>query len=216
MNKMTYPPALLAEASRLHSGCKCWLVNKRPIRGGSHDVFEIEFSDSAQWAVRICREAHDWPAEIRAAKTLQHLKRHHPQIRAPTVHGTKHPLWFLDWVDGAPMTKWDMEIPVKVRRGFLDDMAEFLLQLWSTPAPDFAFPKPTAPYSRWLLQTVDRAIGRTLSGEARWGDALEFLIMRSMIPYYSVAVEEYSKIAIAHGDLNAHNIMVDNDLRLTG
>ncbi|KAJ5976356.1 hypothetical protein N7481_010063 [Penicillium waksmanii] len=209
-------PGLLAEASRLHSGMKCRLPNDSPLRGGTHDVFKLEFADSTEWALRICRDAHDWPAELRAVKTLQHIKRHHPHIRAPTVHGTKHPVWFMDWMDGDPLSRWDLQIPIKPRQDFLEDLAEFLLLLWSTPAPALPYPTPVVPYSKWLTQAIDRQLNRTLSGESRWGDAMEYLVMRSMIPYYSVAVDEYSSIGIAHGDLNVHNILVDLDLRLSG
>ena len=208
-------PGLLTEASRLHKGMRCRLVKEKPLRGGSHDVFKLEFADSEKWALRVCRDEHDWPAELRASKTLQHIKKHHPKIRAPIVHGTKHPVWFLEWVEGEPMSKWNLEIPVNIRRNFLNDLADFLLQLWHTPAPESPHPKPVAPYSKWLTQTIDRHIQRTISGRASWGDALEYLIMRSMIGYYSVAVDEYTQFGIAHGDLNTHNIMVDKNLRLT-
>ncbi|KAJ5083023.1 hypothetical protein N7532_012066 [Penicillium argentinense] len=207
---------LLAEASRLHSGMKCWLVQERAHRGSSHDVFRIEFSDSTQWAMRVCRGPHDWPAELRAVKTLDQIKHRHPRIRAPQVHGTKHPVWFMEWIEGSPMESWSRELSQRARQGFLDDMADFLLQLWSTPAPVPTYPTPVTPYSAWLTDSIDRGLRRTLSGDARWGDAMDYLIMRSMVAYYSIAVDEYTQIGIAHGDLSTHNIMVDSSLRVTG
>ena len=213
---MSNLPGILTEASRLHSGMRCRLIQEGPLKGASHDVFKIEFSDSVQWAVRICRDAHDWPAELRAVSTLQHIKRHCPNIKAPAVHGTKHPVWFLDWVNGTLMCRWKLEIPVQIRHNFLGDLADFLLQLWSIPAPNLPYPSPVKPYSAWLYHAIDRSLHRRLSGDAQWGDPVEYLSMRSMVPYYSVAVDEYRNIGIAHGDLSTHNIMVDKNLRLFG
>jgi hypothetical protein len=87
------------------------------------------------------------------------------------------------------------------------------LQLWSTAAP--SVPEQTSLYSAWLTESLDRGLRRTLNGTARWGDAIDYLIMRSMIPKF-VEFDEYIGVGFAHGDLNAHNIMINDDFHLTG
>ncbi|PGH11430.1 hypothetical protein AJ80_07108 [Polytolypa hystricis UAMH7299] len=75
---------------------------------------------------------------------------------------------------------------------------------------------PKLPYSAWLTESLDRALRRTLSGTARWGDAVDYVIMRSMIPSYYTKWDHYIDIGFAHGDLDAYNIMIDANFQLTG
>ncbi|KAJ6090011.1 hypothetical protein N7467_005227 [Penicillium canescens] len=91
-----------------------------------------------------------------------------------------------------------------------DDLAEFLLQLWSTAAP--SVPEQTCLYSAWLMETLDRGLQRTLNGTARWSDAIRYLIM---IPDFA-EFDEYTGVGFAHEDLNAYNIMINDDFHLTG
>ncbi|BAE59179.1 unnamed protein product [Aspergillus oryzae RIB40] len=86
--------------------------------------------------------------------------------------------------------------------------------LYSDP-PDF-IPEQNPRYSAWLTESLDRGLRRTLTGTARWGDAIDYLIMRSMIPEYAGEYDKYTDVGFAHGDLNAYNIMKDDDFHLTG
>lgn len=95
-------------------------------------------------------------------------------------------------------------------------LAEFLLQIWTVHVPlDFALEKNPL-YSVWLTESLDRGLRRTLSGTARWGNAVDYLIMRSMIPDYAAEFDSFSGFGFMHGDLNAHNIMRSDDFYLTG
>ncbi|KAL2813134.1 hypothetical protein BJX63DRAFT_421429 [Aspergillus granulosus] len=82
-------------------------------------------------------------------------------------------------------------------------------------APDL-FVEEDCLYSTWLTESLDRGLRRTLRGTARWGSAINYLIMRSMIPDYAAEYDEYSGIGFAHGDLNAYNIMKSDEFHLTG
>ncbi|KAE8401048.1 hypothetical protein BDV37DRAFT_273937 [Aspergillus pseudonomiae] len=86
--------------------------------------------------------------------------------------------------------------------------------LYSDP-PGF-MPESKPRYSAWLTESLDRGLRRTLTGTARWGDAIDYLIMRSMIPGYAGDYDKYTDVGFAHGDLNAYNIIKDNDFHLTG
>ncbi|KAJ5925016.1 hypothetical protein N7454_007655 [Penicillium verhagenii] len=137
---------------------------------------------------------------------------------APEVFYKKdHPVLYSDWVSGDPLESWTLHIPLKKRHVFLTDFAEFLLQIWTTPPPGH-LTEQDQHYSAWLTRSLDRGLRRTLLGTARWGDAIDYLIMRSMIPAYSaeVEVDHYTGLGLAHGDLNAGNIMKDNEFHLTG
>lgn len=92
----------------------------------------------------------------------------------------------------------------------------FLLQqLWSV-TPPASMSRTSSSYSTWLTSSLDRALRRTLAGTARWGgNAVDYLIMRSMIPD-NAKVDECTELGFAHGDLNAYNVMVDEEFRLTG
>lgn len=81
-----------------------------------------------------------------------------------------------------------------------------MLQLWSTPIPS---PDKKGLYSAWLTESLDRGLKRTLNGSSRWGNAVGYLIMRSMIPEYA-GFDKYPAIGFDHGDLNAYNIMTDD------
>ncbi|PLN79859.1 hypothetical protein BDW42DRAFT_186449 [Aspergillus taichungensis] len=71
-------------------------------------------------------------------------------------------------------------------------------------------------YSTWLTESLDRGLWRTLKGTARWGNVINFLIMRSMIPDHAAEYDGYSSISFAHGDLHACNIMKSEEFHLTG
>lgn len=75
---------------------------------------------------------------------------------------------------------------------------------------------PALPYSKWLENAIDNAIKRCMTGTGRWGTTFDYLVMRSMIGYYSRDHDHIIEHGIAHGDMHAHNIMVDERLELTG
>ena len=212
--EMERPPNLLAKASYFRPGFRCSLANEAPSHGCSHTVYKIIFEDSVQWAARVCHDPSDWPYELRATEMFQHVKQECPDIRAPNIHfEAECPILYSEWVGGKALATWNSQIPLVKRQRFLDDLAEFLVQLWTTPPLDSAV-RPKTPYSVWLTESLNRGLRRTLAGTARWGDAIDYLIMRSMILSHAIECDKY--IGFAHGDLNAHNIMIDDDFHLTG
>lgn len=214
---MDHSQNILTGARELRMGLPCSLDENPPIEGGSHKVFKLVFEDSVQWAARVCNRADDWEYDLRAIKVFQHIKRHNPEIRAPDVFfKEKHPVLYAEWVDGEPLAIWNLDIPLPKRHLLLDDLAEFLLQLWTTPPPPNLVQAQVRPYSAWLTESLDRGVRRTLSGKARWGDPVDYLIMRSMIPAYASKFDNYTGVGLAHGDLNANNIMKNDGFHLTG
>jgi aminoglycoside phosphotransferase (APT) family kinase protein len=204
-------------ASRLRLGIPCVLADECPCLGGSHRVFKIIFEDSVQWAARISNDPDDWKAELRVVRQFQHIKKQRPKIKAPDLFvEEEYPVVYSEWVSGKPLAIWNSRIPLLKRQRLLDDLAEFLLQLWTTPVPSTFAQEKSCLYSTWLTKSLDRGLRRTLRGTARWGNAINYLIMRSMIPDYAAEYDEYSGIGFAHGDLNAYNIMKSDDFHLTG
>ncbi|KAL5356848.1 hypothetical protein BJX96DRAFT_143493 [Aspergillus floccosus] len=214
---MTDALGMLSEASRLRLGIPCALSNESPRVGGSHLVFKIVFEDSVRWAARVSDDPTNWTNELRAIRQFQHIKKQCPEIKAPDFFvGEEHPVVYSEWVRGTPLAIWNSQIPSLKRQRLLDDLAEFLLQLWTTPVPSVLGQEKSCLYSVWLTESLDRGLRRTLTGTARWGNAVNYLIMRSMISKYAAAYDKYAGIGFAHGDLNAHNIMKSDNFHLTG
>ncbi|KAJ5109392.1 hypothetical protein N7456_006067 [Penicillium angulare] len=138
-------------------------------------------------------------------------------MKAPNLFvEEEHPVLYSEWVSGKPLAVWNNQVSLVKRQRILTDLAEFLLQIWTVHVPpDFATEK-SRPYSVWLTESLDRGLRRTLSGTARWGNAIDYLIMRSMIPDYAADLDKYSGFGFTHGDLHAHNIMRSDDFHLTG
>lgn len=208
---------ILIGARDLRQAVSCAFADEDSYQGGSHRVFKIVFEDSMQWACRICERPEDWGYDMRATKVFQHIKRQHPDIKAPNVFfsETCHVL-YSEWVDGEPLAIWNLDIPLQKRQTLLNDLAEFLLQLWTTSPPSDLVPEQDRSYSAWLMNSLDRGVRRTLGGKARWGDAVDYLILRSMIPSYASEFESFTDVGLAHGDLNANNIMRNDGFHLTG
>ncbi|KAJ6126082.1 hypothetical protein N7471_010575 [Penicillium samsonianum] len=208
---------LLSEASRLRLGVPCSLADEHPCHGGSHRVFEVVFEDSVRWAARVNTDSNNWKNELRAVRQFQHVKQQRAEIKAPNLFvEAEHPVLYSEWVSGKPLAIWNFQIPLVKRQRLLDDLAEFLLQLWTTPVPSAFVAEKNCLYSVWLTKSLDRGLRRTLNGTARWGNAIDYLIMRSMIPNYAAEFDKYTGIGFTHGDLNAHNIMKSDDFHLTG
>lgn len=70
----------------------------------------------------------------------------------------------------------ELSNPLIQRQRLLDDLAGFLLQLWTTSAPPALSPAKNLQYSVWLTESLDRGLRRTLTGTARWGNASNYLI----------------------------------------
>lgn len=206
---------VLSEASRLRLGIPCSLADEDPYVGGSHRVFKIVFEDSVRWAARVSNDPSSWETEVEAFRQFQHIKKHRPEIKAPELFFKEEfPVLYSEWVSGKPLAIWNSQIPLPRREMLLDDLAEFLLQLWTTPIPSAR--EKSCPYSLWLTKSLDRGLQRTLQGTARWGNAIDYLIMRSMIPIYAAEFDIYAGMGFTHGDVNAYNIMQSDESRLTG
>ncbi|CAG8887489.1 unnamed protein product, partial [Penicillium egyptiacum] len=208
---------VLSGASRLRTGIPCSLADETPCHGGSHRVFKVVFEDSIQWAARLCDDSRNWKSELRAVKQFQYIKRQCPNMKAPNLFvEEQYPVLYSEWISGKPLAIWNYQVSLVKRQRILTDLAEFLLQIWTIHVPpDFA-PEKNRSYSVWLTESLDRGLRRTLTGTARWGNAVDYLIMRSMIPDYAAEFDSYSDFGFTHGDLNAHNIMKSDDFHLTG
>ena len=123
---------------------------------------------------------------------------------------------YAEWLPGRPLAIWNSQIALAQRHRLLNDLADFLLQIWTVSGPASMLPTPSSlPYSAWLTDSLDRALRRTLSGTANWGNAVDYLIVRPMIRSYA-KWENYMDLGFAHGDLNPYNIMIDANFQLTG
>ncbi|KAJ6066891.1 uncharacterized protein N7446_003928 [Penicillium canescens] len=214
---MTGSLDVLSEASRLRHGIPCSFADDNPYVGGSHRVFKVVFEDSVRWAARINQDPNNWETELRAVRRFQHVKKQCVEIKAPNLYvAAEHPVLYSEWVSGNPLAIWNSKIPLLKRHSLLDDLAEFLLQLWTTAVPSALAPEQNCLYSVWLTQSLDRGLRRTLTGTAKWGNATDYLIMRSMVPKYAAEFDKYIGVGFTHGDLNAHNVMINDDFNLTG
>ncbi|KNG85966.1 hypothetical protein ANOM_006109 [Aspergillus nomiae NRRL 13137] len=143
---MANSSSLLFEARCLREVVRCSLADEDPCQGGSHKVFKIVFKDSVQWAARVCHDPDNWKYELRAVKMFQHIKQSHPDIKAPGVlFKAEHPVLYSEWVSGEPLAVWNSQIPLNKRQRLLEDLAEFLLQLWTTAAPPLILSQSQSP-----------------------------------------------------------------------
>lgn len=223
--------AILSEASRLRRRIPCRPACRR--NPSSRRISQRPQEDSVQWAARashdqttgrtscgLCRISNISNNTVRKSRcqNVFFFFYNEAEQEQPPV-----PILYSEWIRGEPIIIWNSQIPSSKRQVLLNDLAEFLLQLWTTPAPpppplhpSAAAQNPLSNYSTWLTQSLDRGVRRTLAGTARWGDAMNYLIMRSMIPKYAAEVDRYSDFGFAHGDLNANNILRSGDFHLTG
>ncbi|KAJ5765722.1 hypothetical protein N7520_005281 [Penicillium odoratum] len=192
---------LLNGASRLRSGVPCSFADENPRVGGSHHVFQIIIADSVHWAARISINPNTWK-----------------EIKAPNIFvDEERRVLYSEWVIGKPLAIWNHEIHSIKRLRMLAGLAEFLLYLWTTPVPSDLVTNKDCRYSTWLMESLDQGLRRILAGTARWGNAVNYLIMRSMVSNYAAEFDNTSTgIGFSHGDLNAYNIMTNEDLSITG
>jgi hypothetical protein len=127
---------IISEARDLRKGIPCYLVAECSFQGGSHRVFKLVFEDSVLWAARVCHRPGDWNHDLRAIKNFLHIKKLHPKIKALNCYfKVEYPVYYSEWVVGEPIAIWNHQIPLQRRNVLLDDLAEFLLQLWTTLPP---------------------------------------------------------------------------------
>ncbi|KAB8356541.1 hypothetical protein FH972_024124 [Carpinus fangiana] len=214
--------ALLARASRLRGLQACHVAHESA-SGYSHRIHAIHFEDGIVLAARVTLDKDTWNLDLRSIATMRRLKQLCPTIKIPSVYATDDgkredgvPLVLMEWVEGRPLKVWNSSLPLQCSTNFLNDLAQFLLNLWSVTLPADDDLTSSMKYSTWLEGDICRPLRRTLSGNARWGDPIDYLIMRSMIPHYASGIDTVQELRIAHGDTNASNYMVDEDLHLTG
>ncbi|OAA80303.1 Protein kinase-like domain protein [Akanthomyces lecanii RCEF 1005] len=206
-----------ANASRLRSGISCSFAREEPRAGGSHRVFKIIFEDSVVWAARENIDPELWETDLKGIKKLQYIRQQRPSLQAPDIFVVEEDhIMYLDWVKGKPLSVWNLQIPRSNRHQFLDGFADFLLQLWTIEAPPEFVTDTRDSYAAWLTKSLDRGLRRTFNKTARWGNAVDYLIMRSMIPDYASKFDKYTEFGFSHGDMNAYNILRAENFELTG
>lgn len=207
---------MTAHASRLRSGIPCRVADEEPRVGGSHRVYKLIFEDSVAWAARENIDVKSWRLDLKAIDKLRFIVAKRPGLRVPAVYlNLDDRIMYMEWVDGEPVRAWNHQISAPNRHRFLDGLAEFLLQLWTLEVPQKFAEDTDRLYSKWLTSSLDRSIRRTLNKTARWGNAVEYLIMRAMIPDYTAGLEAYP-LAFAHGDMNGKNVVRAKDYEFTG
>jgi aminoglycoside phosphotransferase (APT) family kinase protein len=77
-------------------------------------------------------------------------------------------------------------------------------------------PKDTAvTASRWLTESVDRALRRSFRRNL-CDLAIDYLIQRSMVSRYVVPEYNDSPWVVVHGDLHNDNIIIDDEFNIQG
>jgi hypothetical protein len=81
--------------------------------------------------------------ERRPIDVVQHIKKQNLDCRIPIIHwhNLDEPLKIpciilMDLVPGGALSTWNASIPTNSRYIFLDSLAQFLLELWSTNATE--------------------------------------------------------------------------------
>ena len=215
--------AMLRFATFLRNGIPCKIIEGLEVNGGMNTVRVIEFDDGIKWAVRLLQDPTLWNLVDSGIRTLQYLKDQSPDLKIPAVHGcSENHCVILDWLEGTAMDFWNLRLVsrrVQQQQRFLHDLADFLLTLWTIEmppdTPSDAPPTPTT-YSRHLQSYIDKRLRQIIDGDTEWEDPIDFLIRRSMISNYVESNERSETLALAHGDLDARNIIVGHDGGLVG
>lgn len=215
---------IVDECQRLRPGEIVGTVEPTEVQGRAHDVYVVSFTNDSRLIARVARLEQKLELEKHALAIIQHIRERNPHCRLPTTywHNLDQPhngslIVLQDLIPGRPLSVWNSDIPEKFRHTFLDALAQFLFDLWSTEAPGSVDASATMiTYAEWLENRIDNAIRRCINGTARWGKAFDYLVMGSLIPHYTREVGEITKVGIAHGDMNAYNFMVNEEFDLTG
>lgn len=145
----------------------------------------------------------------------------------PTIHGHNlcgraadeiTPLLiFMDQIAGHPLSTWGFSaIDVLQRDIFLQSLARFLLDLWSTEVPEAdmaGLGVVPRTYAEWLVSELDRAISIRLDNDNVWGNIIDFLVMRAWVHLYikDVNTKFGKRMAVGHGNLDENSIMIGED-----
>ncbi|KAG5991398.1 hypothetical protein E4U43_004039 [Claviceps pusilla] len=175
-----------------------------PMNGLSHRVYKLKYPSGEVLSLRIPKTKEAALGCKTGMTILEHLKMVQPSLEVPKpiYHCLEYNL--LTYLDGDALGIWDIHKLVDERRHkLLYSLAEFLLKLWLSPAPQYG-------YEEWLCNEIDMAIRRSLPATSGWGDPLSFLCRRANMDL--IVPERYrSNVAIRHGDLNAWNILINED-----
>lgn len=196
--------------------------------GHSHDIFIVTLADSSKIIARVAKSHHIHSLERRGVQILKHIASSDPNCLVPKVYwhnlddeqqriSAEGMVVLQELVSGKPLSVWNSSLPHSQQMRFLNSLAGLLVELWSIPVLGcVGQDTPDIPYSQWLQDMVDRAIKRYITGSSKWGNTRDYLVMRSMIGYYAYDYDHIAEYGIAHGDLHANNIMVNDLLELTG
>lgn len=196
--------------------------------GRSHNIFIVTLADSSHIIARVAK-SHDFDdLERNGVDMLNHITSLRPELKVPKVlwhnldtNQEQTPREFTvvlqELIPGKSLSVWNELIPESQQRWFLDSLARFLVDLWSIPVSGLSEEEgEKKSYSQWLEEKIDKAVRRCITGNNRWGTTRDYLVMRSMIGYYADDVDQITEYGIAHGDMHALNIMVNERLELSG
>lgn len=222
MEGITTKPAILQLCEIIRPGVAVATIKKIG-QGGSHSLYSVRFQSDTTWVARVC-DYMNAALEKRAITVLKHLTALETSSLIPKVQGSnlEHNdpalscVVLLDFYEGKPLHIWNSELSSTSRNMFLNDLAEFLLDLWSAPPPHELCKGVEPNYTRWLVGQVDRGIKRCINKSAAWGDAIDYLIMRATIQDFSSDMDQKTGLAISHGDMNADNFITNDRLKLVG
>ncbi|KEQ58823.1 uncharacterized protein M437DRAFT_58321 [Aureobasidium melanogenum CBS 110374] len=196
--------------------------------GCSHNIFIVTLADSSHIIARVAKSHNFDSLERNGVDMLNHITSLRPELKVPKVlwHNLdskqeqtprEFTIVLQDLIPGKPLGSWNELIPQSQQMCFLDSLARFLVELWSIPTSGTIETEvPALLYSQWLENMIDKAIRRCITGDSRWGTTRDYLVMRSLISYYASPHDHITEYGIAHGDMHALNIMVDERLELSG
>lgn len=199
---------IVDECQRLRPGETVETIEPTEFQGCAHDVYVVSLTNNSRFIARVARPGQDAELEERALKIMQHIRKHNPHCRLPTTHWhnldqthSDSLIVLQDLVPGRPLSVWNSDIPEELRYTFLDALAQFLFDLWSTEASESVGTSATViTYAKWLEDRIDNGIRRCINGTGRWGKAFDYLVMRSLIPHYTREIGEITQVGIAHGE----------------
>ena len=147
----TLRQAMIEHASLIRNGLPCTLSENQVGNGSMNVIHIIEFDDGVKWAARVLRKPQFWKYIMRGVMFLDYLRTRSPSLKVPKVQGhssalyetiSDNPYVFLEWLDGIQLSAWSgVVIGGMAWQRFMNDMANFLLTLWTLEIPqDKSFP----------------------------------------------------------------------------